>query len=205
MDHLPVFLNIRGKLVLIVGGGEVARRKGLLMKGAGARLRIVAPQVHPELATAGEVLLRPAQASDFSSEVELAVLATDSLEVQERFQKLCREKRIWCNRCDEPEDSDFNTGSVCDRQPVVAAVTSTGCPGISRLLRQRIDQVITPEIVELAKVMVEIRSQVKAHFPTQAERAAFFRHWANEETIQRVTLEGITSVRKEIIASLSHR
>jgi len=174
-----------------------------MMKSAGARIRVVAPQIDPELSEASEIHLRPARPTDFTPDVDLAVLATNRPDLQEAFQRLCRERRIWCNRADEPDDSDFNTGSVCDRQPIVAAVTSTGCPGISRLLRQRIDKVISPEIVELAKVMVEIRPQVKVHFPTQADRAAFFRRWTTEETVQRVSLEGITAVRQDILDGLT--
>ena len=50
MDYLPLFASVKGRAVLLVGGGEVALRKARLLLDAGARLTLVAPQLHPELA-----------------------------------------------------------------------------------------------------------------------------------------------------------
>jgi len=50
MDYLPVFLNLRDKLALVVGGGAVASRKVELLLKAHARVRVVAPQLHSDLA-----------------------------------------------------------------------------------------------------------------------------------------------------------
>ena len=50
MDFLPVFHNVKGKLCLVVGGGEVAKRKAGVLLEAGAKVRVVAPEIDPELA-----------------------------------------------------------------------------------------------------------------------------------------------------------
>lgn len=204
MEWFPVFLNLRNRLVLIVGGGEVATRKGLAMREAGARLRVVAPTIATELAAAAtECHRRPAAADDLASDVDLVVLATDAPEAQADLQRLARERRIWCNRCDEPETSDFTTGSVCEQPPVVAAVMSSGCPGLSRLLKQRIAGVITPAVADLARLLVEVRPRVKARFPTQQERAAFFRRWTTEDVVRRAETEGLAALREELLAALT--
>ncbi len=49
MDFLPLFHSLQGRLALVVGGGEVALSKARLLADAGARLRVVAPQIHIEL------------------------------------------------------------------------------------------------------------------------------------------------------------
>ncbi len=199
MDYLPVFLNLRGRLVLIVGGGEVALRKARLMREAGARLRVVAPAIAPELAALTEDLhRRPAGPDDLAADVDLVVLATDAPDVQAALQAAARTRKIWCNRCDEPEASDFTTGSVCDRTPIVAGVMSSGCPGLSRLLAARIGGVITPAVIELARLLVELRPRVKARFPTPAARAAFWRRWTTEAVIARIEREGLAAVRQEL-------
>ena len=46
MDYLPVFLDLHGRCVLVVGGGEVACRKVSLLLAAGAHVRVVAPSLH---------------------------------------------------------------------------------------------------------------------------------------------------------------
>ncbi|HLY96918.1 MAG TPA: NAD(P)-dependent oxidoreductase, partial [Sideroxyarcus sp.] len=50
MDFLPVFHNVKGKLCLVVGGGEVAKRKAGVLLEAGAKVRVVAPEIEPGLA-----------------------------------------------------------------------------------------------------------------------------------------------------------
>ena len=50
MDFLPVFHNVKGKLCLVVGGGDVAKRKAGVLLEAGAKVRVVAPEIAPELA-----------------------------------------------------------------------------------------------------------------------------------------------------------
>ena len=49
MDYLPLFHNLRGSRVLVVGGGEIALRKSRLLAEAGALLRVVAPEIEPQL------------------------------------------------------------------------------------------------------------------------------------------------------------
>ena len=50
MDYLPIFTDVRNKLCLVVGGGEVAKRKAGVLLDAGAKVRVVAPQIDSALA-----------------------------------------------------------------------------------------------------------------------------------------------------------
>ena len=81
MDFLPLFHKLQDRLVLVVGGGEVAVRKARLLSDAGATLRVVAPDIREELremasARNGEVLLRDYQSTDLQG-VALIIAATD--------------------------------------------------------------------------------------------------------------------------------
>jgi len=81
MDFLPLFHKLQDRLVLVVGGGEVAVRKARLLSDAGATLRVVAPEIRDELremasARHGEVLLRDYQSADLHG-VALIIAATD--------------------------------------------------------------------------------------------------------------------------------
>ena len=82
MEHLPIFLSVRDKPCVVVGGGEIATRKVTLLLRAGARVRIVAPELCPNLAKLRdedriEHLARGYQAGDLDT-AYLAVAATDS-------------------------------------------------------------------------------------------------------------------------------
>lgn len=81
MDFLPLFHNLRGRRVLVVGGGEIALRKARLLAEAGACLQVVAPQIEDELrdlveAGGGELRLRGYRAEDLDGCV-LVIAATD--------------------------------------------------------------------------------------------------------------------------------
>lgn len=56
MDFLPIFMNMRGAAALVVGGGDVAVRKARLLREAGCQLTVVAPECHPELAKAPQIV-----------------------------------------------------------------------------------------------------------------------------------------------------
>src|SRR5262245_1881141 len=81
MDFLPLFHNLRGRRVLLVGGGDVALRKARLLADSGALLRVVAPEIHPELSQLveqgqGESCLRGYADGDLDGCV-LVIAATD--------------------------------------------------------------------------------------------------------------------------------
>ena len=81
MKYLPLFHNLRGSRVLVVGGGEIALRKSRLLADAGALLRVVAPEIETQLrelvvASGGECLLRGYAEADLDGCV-LIIAATD--------------------------------------------------------------------------------------------------------------------------------
>ena len=81
MEYFPVFIDVKNRKCLLVGGGEVATRKGRLLSKAGAVLRVVAPEISTELRELaaqhnGEVFQREYITSDVDGCV-LAIAATD--------------------------------------------------------------------------------------------------------------------------------
>ena len=81
MEYLPLFHNLRGSRVLVVGGGEIALRKSRLLADAGAQLRVVAPEIEAQLqelivASGGESLLRGYVEADLDG-CTLIIAATD--------------------------------------------------------------------------------------------------------------------------------
>ncbi|HEY9070450.1 MAG TPA: bifunctional precorrin-2 dehydrogenase/sirohydrochlorin ferrochelatase [Candidatus Ozemobacteraceae bacterium] len=202
---LPVFLNVRGKPVLVVGGGEVALRKIRMLAAAGALIRIVAKIIHKDIydVPGASVRVGAAMDTDFTPDLFLAVLATDDPAAQEHLASLCRERGILFNRCDVPDDGDFVTGSLVARPPVLAAVTASRVPAMARLVRERFERALEPALIELAELLEELRPVVKDRLAGSEERAAFFRRWATEETIDRLRDAGRETVRKEMLRCLS--
>ncbi|AGA91360.1 uroporphyrin-III C-methyltransferase [Thioflavicoccus mobilis 8321] len=179
MDFLPIFLDVKNKPCLVVGGGEIALRKITTLRRAGATVRVVAPQLAPalaELLADGEILhdARPFRDDDLD-DVLLVVAATDDRAVNRRIAELARTASVPVNVVDQPEDCTFLMPSVIDRSPVVVAVsTGTASPVLARLLRTRLEALIPAAYGRLADLCAGYRSRVKERFTDQRERRRFW-------------------------------
>ena len=146
MDHLPIFLDIRGRKVLVDGGGTAAARRAERALDCGALVTVCDPAPGPDLsALAGHAALtlcpRPAEAGDLDG-CAVAWGASGDAERDARLSGWCRTAGVLCNVADMPEQCDFITPSVVDRSPVVVAVSTGGtAPVIARILRARIEEI----------------------------------------------------------------
>src|SRR5690554_4780184 len=105
MDYFPIFLDLRNRLCLLVGGGEIATRKGRLLAKAGAHLRVVAPVISPELRALaqdhGEIFEREYQVGDLTGCV-IAIAATDNAPLNETISRDAQLKNLPVNVVDSP-------------------------------------------------------------------------------------------------------
>jgi len=179
MDLLPIFLDVKDKPCLVVGGGETAARKIASLRRARAHVRVVSPQLIEqvrELAAAGEIehSHRPFQDSDLSS-CALAIAATNDSTVNRRIARIAREQGIPVNVVDQPSECSFIMPSVVDRSPVVVAIsTSTASPVLARLLRSRLESVIPAGYGRLGELCGRYRDAVKARFANRRDRRRFW-------------------------------
>ena len=179
MDFLPLFHKLKDRLVLVVGGGEVALRKARLLSDAGARLRVVTPEVRDELREmveqgSGELLLRGYQASDLQG-VCLVIAATDDEPLNARISEDCKGLGIPVNVVDAPALCSVIFPAIVDRSPLIVAVTSGGdAPVLARLIRAKIETWIPATYGQLAGLAKKFRAQVKGLFPDVQQRRVFW-------------------------------
>lgn len=179
MDYLPVFLDIKGRTCLLVGGGEVALRKGTLLHRAGAVLRVVAPQVRDELrdlaeSSGGEIHQRPFEASDLD-DVSIAVAGTNDESVNEQVSRLARERAVPVNVVDRPELCTFIVPAIVDRSPVVIAISTGGSsPVLTRQLKEKLEIVIPAAYGRLASLLGGFRARVKQQIGDFGRRTRFW-------------------------------
>ena len=179
MELLPIFLDVKDKPCLVVGGGGTAMRKIATLRRAGARVRVVAPKLGEhlaELAAAGDIehAQRLFEEADLSG-TTLAIAATDDPSVNRRISRTARERGVPVNVVDQPEECSFIMPSIIDRSPVVVAVsTSTASPVLARLLRARLESLIPAGYGRLAELCGRYRDAVKARFADRRDRRRFW-------------------------------
>ena len=167
MQFLPIFLNVRAQNCLVVGGGEVAYRKAVLLDRAGARLRVVAPKISAELealviAGAGELRIRAFKESDLDG-VFLAVAATDDEEVNSNVSIAAKNRGLPVNVVDKPALCSFIVPSIVDRSPIVIAISSGGTsPILTRKLKEKIEILVPAAYGRLALMLGAFRGRVKS-------------------------------------------
>jgi uroporphyrin-III C-methyltransferase/precorrin-2 dehydrogenase/sirohydrochlorin ferrochelatase len=179
MQFLPIFLNIRAQNCLLVGGGDVAFRKAVLLDRAGARVRVVAPVITPELqalviAGAGELCVRKFQETDLDG-VFLVVAATNDEAVNALVSVAARMRGLPVNVVDKPSLCSFIVPAIVDRSPVVIAISSGGAsPILTRKLKEKLETMIPAAYGRLAVILGSYRSRVKTVIADFKRRTRFW-------------------------------
>ncbi len=179
MDLLPIFLNIRGRKCVIVGGGEIATRKASLLLRAGANLHIIAEAICDELKILCEehsvpVSLKTYANSDLRGAI-LVVAATDKLDTNKQVSEAAKAANIPVNVVDQPELCTFIMPAIVDRSPMVVAISSGGSsPVLTRHLKELNDTMIPARIDKLALLLGSYREKVKSSLIKFPERVRFW-------------------------------
>jgi uroporphyrin-III C-methyltransferase/precorrin-2 dehydrogenase/sirohydrochlorin ferrochelatase len=140
----PLFTNLAGRAVLVIGGGAVARRKVLALLPTGARVRVGAMTVEPQLAQWAaegriEAVLGEFDPSWLDS-AWLVIAATDDPAVNRTVAAAAESRRIWANVVDDAELSSVHLPARVERGPVQIAISSGGgAPMLARHLRERLE------------------------------------------------------------------
>src|SRR5262252_146441 len=160
---LPLFLNLTGRRVLLVGGGPVAAAKLQQLLAAAAEVHVVAPEVVGEIertAASCGVLIerRPFAAADLDG--AWLVVAAATPEVNRQVAAAAEERRIFVNAVDDPANATAFLSGVIRREGVTIAISTSGdAPGLTALIRQGLDELLPRR--DLAKWIREARRQRK--------------------------------------------
>ncbi|CEA05335.1 Siroheme synthase [Pseudomonas saudimassiliensis] len=191
MDFLPLFHQLGGRLVLLVGGGDVALRKARLLREAGAALRVVAPEVEPALRELsdqgqGECHLRGYRTEDLDG-VVLVIAATDDRDINAQVSAEAQARHLPVNAVDAPDLCTVIFPAIVDRSPLMIAISSGGhAPVLARLTRARIETLFPHAWGRLAQLAQRFRAQVKAAFPGINQRRVFWEDAFQGDIAERV-------------------
>ncbi len=179
MDYFPIFIDIKSKRCLVVGGGGVAERKTASLLKSGADVVLIAPSLTNSLSSwrdAGQLthIDREFDDKDLAG-AYLVIAATNNKQVNRRIAELADNQRIPVNVADQPKLCSFIVPSVIDRSPVVVAVSTGGAsPVLARLIRSRLESMIPSGYGHLAKLCSHFRQRVKETFSNPTDRRLFW-------------------------------
>ena len=179
MDRLPVFLNLRDKPCLVIGGGAVAARKIKLLQRTGAVISVLAVDISTTLQQEIEqqrlIRVDEAYSSELLRRFLLIVAATDDEAFNHRIASDAALAARFCNVVDDNAASSFILPAIVDRSPVLIAIGTEGnAPVLAQQLKNQIEAWLPARIGELAAQAGRWRKLVQKRFTGLRERRRFW-------------------------------
>jgi precorrin-2 dehydrogenase/sirohydrochlorin ferrochelatase len=225
MAKYPIFLELGGRRVVIVGGGAVAARKAEVILKAGARLVVVAEHIDDVLrklcagTTAGSTL-RPSSgqagspqaeliesrySKEYLAEATLAIAATDNAKLNSQIYKDCQQLEILCNVVDSPELCDFFVPAVVKRGDLQIAIGTEGrSPAYAGHIKKKLEKIFTEKHGEFLAELERLREFIIEKVPDPAERKALSGELVDDASFEYFVENGSDAWRKRA-EELIHR
>jgi siroheme synthase-like protein len=198
----PIFLDLRDRLGVVIGGGSVGRRKAAGLLEGGARVRLVCLEPRPPDA---------APAIDWRTEVYHAaildgadlVFAAATAEVNRQVVVDARSKKLWVNAADDPLDSDFLVPAVLRRGDFLVAVSTGGAsPTLAQNIRDQLAGQFDEAYGRWAAVLAELRPEIVAQVGDPAERRTVLEMLARTAWLERLRSEKSEAVERDMRAEI---
>ena len=180
MGLYPLFADLAGREVLVVGGGEVAARKITALLRAGAAVRMHTHAIgHADIQAAVDQGRIECLAGQFDpawlDDVWLVVAATDDHAFNAQLAVEAGRRRRLINVVDDAALSTYQVPAVVDRSPLVVAISSAGAaPMLARRIRERLETLLDPATGALAGLFAVHRESIRKALPDLALRRRWF-------------------------------
>jgi len=190
--YYPVFLDLRGRLAVVIGGGSVAERKAITLIRYGADVLVISPDVTPAIdALVAEGLIDHEQRGYVRGDLAgafIVVCATDSTEVNRAVYQEAEGMGCLVNVVDVPELCNFIVPSIVQRGPLQIAISTAGAaPTVAKRLRKRLEHEFGPEWEPYMTLMAEVRRLVMERVPGgEPVRKPVFEAIADSDLLERL-------------------
>ncbi|MDC7871001.1 uroporphyrinogen-III C-methyltransferase [Pantoea ananatis] len=207
MDYLPLFADLAGRPVLVVGGGDIAARKIELLRRAGARIQIASRELCPEL----QALLDEQQlewlATSFEpaqlDKVFLVIAATDDNALNAQVYDEANARHRLVNVVDDQPKCSFIFPSIVDRSPLVVAISSSGtAPVLARMLREKLETLLPSHLGQMAELAGQWRDKVKARFSRMSDRRRYWERIFNGRFASQMATGDVTAAKQTLDSEL---
>lgn len=183
MPHFPMFIDIKEKPVLIVGGGKIALRKIKKLQGYGPCIHVVALDIIPEILEIEGLTItkRAFQETDLEEELAFVIAATDDKEENRRIAELCHSRKIMVNVVDDLFACGFLFPALVQKGTFSAGISTGGAsPVAAAHYRRKLEEIVPENIDEILSYMEAQRESVKRENADPAVRAKLFHDMFDE-------------------------
>jgi len=166
VGYYPVFLEMKDRRCVVIGGGAVAEKKVEGLVAVGANVTVISPAITDglrELLTQGAIrhVAREYQTGDRAG-YDLVFVATDNPEINAMVSSEARSLRIWVNSADDPDHCDFILPGVIRRGDLAVAVSTSGVsPAVARAIREELDEYFTADYARFVQIAGEVRRELR--------------------------------------------
>ena len=202
--HYPAILKLKGKKCVIVGGGQVAARKLVTLCEAGAEVTVVALELGAELLKEAEKhscqLIKDYYKAEYLQQAFIVIAATNDAAIN---RQITANAPLLCNNITEPELSNFTVPSSFTQGDITVALATGGMPAFTRILKQKLQQVITPDMAAFNDFLLEQRRVVQQIPSTPAQRTAFWRGLLTKDMINLVAAGYAAQAKENILDAIN--
>jgi precorrin-2 dehydrogenase/sirohydrochlorin ferrochelatase len=202
--YYPLYVDLREKRVVVVGGGVVAGRKIESLAEAGARVKVIAPEMIQDIEemTDIEIAKKDYEKGDLNGAF-LVIAATDDMSTNVAVSEDALAMRIFCNVVDKPEMCSFIVPSVVEKGPIKIAISTGGVsPALSRKMRREIGGFLGDEYATLATVMGKIRPLVLSREGGHENHKRIFDVLVNSELMDAIRADDRVLAEKILFEAL---
>jgi siroheme synthase-like protein len=201
MRYYPVYLDLKDRAVLVVGGGSIAEGKARQLVEAGARVRVVSPALTPLLSglvARGVIEHVPGRfKKDDLKDVYLVISAADDQAVNEEVARLANDLGLLINVVDQPSLCSFITPALVTRGELQVSVsTGGGSPSLTQRVKREVAALIGEEYGELLKIAAEMRAEAKRRIPDFESRRKVLHEFVESDAIDLIRAGRLEDARK---------
>jgi len=209
MRYYPIFVNLKNKDCLVVGAGEVGKRKSQSLLEAGAKSVLI---LDTNAAVAGlksildmenvQFESREFKESDLDGKF-LVMACTSNQQVNGWISQLCEDREILCNIADQPEKSSFIVPATFKRGDLTMAMSTAGkSPAMARRIRRELQEKFGDEYAQMLTLMGRIRPLLLELGMDTQDNTTVFRELVNSNLLQALGKHDLDAAREILEESL---
>jgi len=200
---LPIYLNLKDRECLVVGGGKVASRKVQSLVASEAKVRVVSPKITPELnemKLKGEISWEQKifETKDLGHPL-IVICATDNEDINRKVAALCWKKNIPVNVVDDPPKCNFYMPAVVKRGELTIAISTGGkSPMLAACIRRQLEKQFGKEYEDYLELLGEIRKRVLSKVPDENKRREIFKRLVDSNLLELIRLGKDSEIKERI-------